>query len=111
MNKQKSPRVIEPLTEQQVLDQGFQFVRQLPDGSWMAVAQMIYNGRLYVDVQHCSFEACYCYKTVPEAVAAMMAFDPEQDDEPQGWFKDPKTNRIRPDGDKSRETVGYATYV
>lgn len=110
MNKQKAPRVGELLTEQQVLDQGFQVARQMPDGTWLAVAQMIYNGRLFVDVRHVSFEACYCYKTVAEATAAMLAFDPEVDDEPQGWFKDPKTNRIRPDGDKSRETVGYATY-
>ncbi|MNF50042.1 hypothetical protein D3C84_313270 [compost metagenome] len=110
MNKQKQTRYGGLLTEQEVLDQGFQFARQLPDGTWLAVAKMIYNGRLFVDVSHCAFEACYCYKTVAEACAAMMAFDPEVDDEPQGWFKDPKTNRIRPEGDKSRETVGYATY-
>jgi hypothetical protein len=110
MNKQNTPRFREPMTEQQVLDQGYQYARQLPDGTWMAVAQMAYNGRLFFDLSYCSFEACYCYKTVADAILAMLAFDPAVDEEPQGWFKDPLTNRIRPDGDKSRETIGYPTY-
>lgn len=107
MNKQKAPRPGEPMTEQQVLDQGYQYARQLPDGTWMAVAQMAYNGRLFYNLDYIGFEACYCYKTVADAILAMVMFDPEVDEEPQGWFKDPMNNRIRPDGDKSRETIGY----
>lgn len=95
------------LTEEFVLAQGYDRARQLPDGRWLAVVQMIFNGRLYFDLDRHGFESCYCYKTLAEAYAAMMAFDPAVDDEPQGWFKDPMNNRIRPGGDKSKETIGY----
>lgn len=95
------------LTEETVLAQGYDHVRQLPDGRWLAVAQMTFNGRLFFDLDYFGFECCYCYKTLAEAYAVMMAFDPAVDDEPQGWFKDPMNNRIRPGGDKSKETIGY----
>jgi len=95
------------LTEEQVAAMGYDVTRQLADGRWLAAAQMTFNGRLFFDLDYLGFECCYCYKTLAEAVAAMNAFDPEKDEEPQGWFKDPMNNRIRPDGDASRETIGY----
>lgn len=91
----------------EVMDMGYTHARQLEDGTWLAAAQMAFNGRLFFDLNRHGFECCYCYKTLAEAVAAMNAFDPEKDEEPQGWFKDPTNNRIRPDGDASRETIGY----
>jgi hypothetical protein len=109
VNKQKAPRVGDLMTEEQVLGMGYNHALQLPDGRWMAVANMTYGkGRLFFNLDYCGFEACYCYTSVAEAIAAMLAFDPERDEEPQGWFKDPNTNRMRPDGDKSRETIGYS---
>lgn len=95
------------MTEAQVLEQGYQYARQLEDGTWMAVAQMFTNGRLFFNLDRSGFEAAYCYRTVAEALAAMKAFDPEWFDEPQGWHKCATDNRIRPDGDATRETIGY----
>lgn len=101
-------RVREELTEAQVLEMGYVHARKLEDGTWLAVANMTYGkGRLFYNLDYCGFEACYCYTSVAEAVAAMLAFDPEKDDEPQGWFKDPNTQRMRPGGDKSKEHIGY----
>lgn len=96
------------LTESYLLESGYTHVRQLEDGRWLAVCPMSYGkGRLYFNCDHCGAEACYCYTSVAEACAAMAAFDPAIDEEPQGWFKDPTTQRIRPGGDASKETIGY----
>lgn len=107
MKTEKRPRVVCGLTEEQVDAMGYDVTRRLEDGTWLAAAQMTFNGRLFFNLDYHGFECCYCYKTLAEAVAAMNAFDPEKDEEPQGWFKDPMNNRIRPDGDASRETIGY----
>ena len=96
------------LTEQQVIELGYTVTRQLDDGTWLAVLPMGFgNGRLFYNLDCIGFEGCYCYKNVAEATAAMWAFDPDVDDEPQGWFKDPKTGRMRPGGDKALETYDY----
>lgn len=95
------------ISEAEVLAMGYTHARQLADGTWLAAMQMTFNGRLFFDLNYHGFEACYCYKTLADAVAAMEAFDPERDEEPQGWFKDPGTNRCRPDGDASKETIGW----
>lgn len=95
------------LTEAQVIDMGYKIARQLEDGRWLAVAQMFTNGRLYFDLDHAGADAAYCYATLADAFVAMMAFDPAVDEEPQGWHKCATDNRIRPDGDASRETIGY----
>jgi hypothetical protein len=91
-------------TEEQVQAMGYPFVRQLDDGRWLGVAPMTYGkGRLFVDLDRCGFTACYCYSSVALAIVAMATFNPEQEDEPDGWFKDPMRGRHRPDGDKTRE--------
>lgn len=95
-------------TTEELKEMGYPFSRRLDDGVWLAVAPMsISNGRLFVGLNQVGFDACYCYKSVAEACAAMAAFDPEKDDEPEGWIKDPNTNRCRPGGDKSKETIGW----
>lgn len=102
-------RIREDFTEAQVLEMGYDFALQMADGDWMAVSKMTYGkGRLFFRLDYCGFEGCYCYESVAEAIAAMLDFDPERDEEPQGWFKDPRNNRIRPNGDPTKETVGYA---
>lgn len=98
----------ELITAEDVARMGYDYAHQLEDGTWLAVARMTFGkGRLFFKLDYIGFECCYCYKTVDEAVAAMLAFDPTKDDEPQGWYKDPMNNRIRPDGDASKETIGY----
>jgi hypothetical protein len=108
MNKDKRPNSVGlGISEEDVIEMGYQYARQLDDGTWLAVAKMFTNGRLYFNLDYHGSECCYCYKSVAEAVAAMMAFDPARDEEPQGWHKDPVNNRIRPNGDASKETIGY----
>jgi hypothetical protein len=108
MKTEKRPRVVIDLTDEQVDAMGYDVTRRLADGSWLAVSKMTFGkGRLFFNLDWHGFEACYCYKTFSEAVDALLTFDPEKDEEPQGWFKDPRNNRHRPDGDASRETIGY----
>lgn len=95
------------LTADDIREMGYDAGRKLKDGRWLAVLKMFTNGRLYFDLSVSGAEAAYCYRTVDEAFAAMMAFDPAVDEEPQGWHKCATDNRVRPDGDASRETIGY----
>lgn len=108
MKKETTPGAGLGLTQEDIDEMGYAFTRQLEDGTWLAVQPMTFGkGRLFFDLDPIGFGCCYCYKTIPEAVAAMMAFDPTKEEEPQGWYKDPMNNRIRPDGDRSKETIGY----
>lgn len=107
MNSEQPPRAGREITGDMIRDWGYVAARKLPDGRWMAVAKMYLNGRLYFDLSESGAEGVYCYTSVEHAWIAMMAFDPAVDDEPQGWHKDPVNNRVRPDGDKSKETIGY----
>lgn len=96
------------LSAEQVEKMGYPIARQLDDGRWLAVAAMTFGkGRLYFDLDLTGADCCYCYKTLDEAVNVLMTFNPAKEPEPDGWFKCPTDNRIRPDGDKSKETIGY----
>ncbi|MNG12990.1 hypothetical protein D3C84_966370 [compost metagenome] len=95
------------LTADDIQAMGYIAGRKLPDGRWLAVAKMFTNGRVYFNLDHFGAEAAYCYTSVDEACAAMNAFDPDRDEEPQGWHKCATDNRVRPGGDASKETIGY----
>jgi hypothetical protein len=80
--------------------------RRLPDGSVIAAGPMMHgNGRLFMDVNRVGYESCYCYDTLEGATEAMYRYNPETDDEPDGWKRDPYTGRRRPNGDKSKQTI------
>lgn len=106
-NDQKANRVVVTLTEEQVDAMGYDVARQLSDGRWLAIKQMFTNGRLYFDLDYSGADAVYCYANLDEALKAMLWFDPDVDEEPQGWHKCATDNRIRPGGDASKETIGY----
>lgn len=85
---------------------GYSHWRRLPDGGLMAVCSMMFgNGRLFLEVSHHGYEDCFCYDSLEEAVDAMLAFEPERDEEPTGWKRHPYSGRRRPDGDAAQEFV------
>lgn len=52
---------------------------------------------------HAAFDEEWMYATFEQAVAAFKAWDGEG--EPEGWIRHTPSNRRRPDGDPSQETV------
>ena len=95
-----------PMSEHELEELGYTQWRQLPDGTLLAVAPMMFgNGRLFVDVSHHGHDDCFCYDSMAGAVQAMLEFDPERDDEPGGWKRHPYSGRRRPDGDPVQEFI------
>jgi len=82
--------------------------RRLPDGSVIAVGPMAFgNGRLFMDVSTIGYEDCYCYDSVAAALIAFAEFNPDTDEEPEGWKRHPHSGRRRPGGDKSQQTINF----
>lgn len=52
---------------------------------------------------HAAFDEEWMFKTVEQAVEAFHKWD--GDGEPEGWIRHTPSNRRRPDGDPSKETV------
>jgi hypothetical protein len=92
---------------------------RLPDGRlrvkeaatrYIDIVPMIYNWRIvttYKDRDCYDRGWCYAGRDPVTAILAAMAWDPDTEDEPQGWIKQaaPPTGRRRPDGDASQEYV------
>lgn len=87
------------------LEQGYVAVRQAGD-EWLGVLPMPFGkGRLCSGLSFSGHENLWCYESLPEAIAAMNTWNPEEAEEPAGWFRHPLTGRRRPDGDPLKEFV------
>lgn len=89
------------------MDLGYAYVRQLPDGSWAGVKPMLFgNARLCMDMDWSGVNGeQYCYDGLAAAVLALASFDPDTQEEPQGWKKSVLDGRRRPGGDASKEYI------
>jgi hypothetical protein len=63
------------------------------------------KGRLCADLNPEGYDDSWCYDTLDGAIAAMQAWDPEKQKEPDGWMRHISTARRRPGGDASREYI------
>ncbi len=77
---------------------------------YVDIMPMIYNCRIVTtrkDRDEYDRGWCYAGRDPLPAVLAALAWDPDTEDEPQGWIKQalPPTGRRRPDGDASLEYV------
>jgi hypothetical protein len=79
-------------------------VRQYGD-MYGACKQQLFNVALIFGPMHdkSGFNDKWEYKSTAQAIAALAQWDGTG--EPEGWIRNPKTGRRRPDGDKSREYV------
>jgi hypothetical protein len=92
-------------TAESLLDRGFVACRQIGD-TWLGVLRMTYGkGRLCSDLNPDGYDDSWCYDTLDSAIAAMNAWDPEKQVEPDGWMRHINTARRRPDGDASKEYI------
>lgn len=92
-------------TERELLDRGFVAAWQAGD-NWVGVLNMSYGkGRLCADLNPEGYDDSWCYNSLEGAIAAMKAWDPETQPEPDGWMRHIHTARRRPGGDASKEYV------
>jgi hypothetical protein len=101
-------------TDQQLLarfliDIGLTRARILQDGTIIGIAKMLMpeQWRLYYDITLDFPGQAYCYHGKAAAIEALETFDPATMKEPSGWVKHVQTNRCRPGGDPSKETIGW----
>jgi hypothetical protein len=87
------------------------------DGEWhYVVERMLYNFRLHA-VRDGSLGPAHgwCYKTLPHAVAALGAWDPDTQDEPLFWHKRAGLPRRAPerdhDPDYNRPRCVHGSYL
>jgi hypothetical protein len=69
--------------------------RQLPDGRWIAVRDMLYTTGLFVDVTERTYRLRFCFEHASEAVAALESWD-GADDPPGLWIKEKTQDRMNP---------------
>jgi hypothetical protein len=66
-------------------DQGYLFVRQLPDGRWIGAHPMITTTGLFVDLDDTGYDYRYCYHSLSEAFLAVQHWD-GVDHPPGNWI-------------------------
>lgn len=65
---------------------GYAHPRQLPDGRWIALQQMLFTTGLVVDIAEDSWRARYCYEDPRGALADLLSWD-GRDHPPGLWIK------------------------
>lgn len=80
---------------------------------YVDIVPMLFNWRIVTTPkgQKDTYDRGWCYqgRDSVSALLAAMAWDPEVEEEPQGWIKQaaPATGRRRPNGDASQEFVRH----
>lgn len=84
---------------------GALYWRELPDEMEIVVYKMLYNTRLSVGDGMCLIDG-YCYASPARAMEAAAVWDGEGDPL-DGWHKNIRSGRRRPDGDPKQEYVEF----
>lgn len=82
--------------------------RDLPDGRIAWVHRLMFtNAILVMQRDRESYDDRWCYELGMPAILALSEWNPEQNAEPTGWHRNPKTGRRRPGGDASKEYIEF----
>lgn len=76
-------------------DEGYDGVRQLPDGTWIGILPMIMTFGLFVGLQEYGYERRYCYEHGEDAWTACQEWD-GKGDPPGPWIKEKPSDRLGP---------------
>lgn len=82
--------------------------RDFPEpGKEAAVIEQLFNARITVGRMDddAGYSEGYDYETLAGALAALLAWDPDEEPEPLGWVRHIPSFRRRPGGDASKEHV------
>lgn len=67
----------EPVEE--ILKRNYKFVRKLPTGEWIGLAQMFFTVGLFVGLDESGYRYRYCYESWAEAFPAFLTWDGKPD--------------------------------
>ena len=105
---------VERLQKMKLDDYGCVASRTLPDGRIIGVVPLLFNaanlciGRVeMLQEEYPSFNDCWFYTSLQEAMTACIQWQPDDEKEPCGWTRHPGSNRRRIDGNPDYE---YATH-
>jgi hypothetical protein len=100
------PRRNPRYTDQQILLWGYVFWRELEDGTVLGVLPMTFGrGRICGGLDPLGYAEYWTYEHLPDAIAALKAWEPDNAPEKEGWVYHFPTRRRRIDGDPSTEHV------
>jgi hypothetical protein len=83
------------LSAQDIKAMGYLYPRQLADGTWIALAKMMYTVGLVVGIDRVGYRKRFCYETATAAVLAVTAWN-GQGDPPGMWIKEKPGDRFNP---------------
>lgn len=74
------------LTKEQVEALGYEHVRQLEDGAWVGIKQMIYTTAIVVDIGPVYYDHRFCFVELGDALREIERMR-TIDDDPVGYVK------------------------
>jgi hypothetical protein len=82
-------------------------VRVFEDGTYAALKRLLFHytvihGRIGDNL---GFDDRWCYATLGRGLKGLHDWNYPDELEPQGWHRNPRTGRRRPEGDASREYI------
>lgn len=87
-------------------DAGFIAKHELGDGRAVWIYPRMYTHSICIGkLNYPTYEDRWCYADRAKAEAAMAAWDPLTQPEPEGWHRHPNSGRRRPEGDASKEYI------
>ena len=73
------------LTEEDIIAFGYSHPRQLPDGKWIAVMDLLFTTGLFYNLDRVGYECRWCYEKRQDAIDALNEWNGEG--EPSGdWI-------------------------
>ena len=83
-------------------------LRELELGRGVWIIRKAYTHAICVgEVCEDCFDDQWCYPTYELAAAALAAWNPSDQVEPQGWIRHPASGRRRPAGDATKEFINH----
>lgn len=87
-------------------DEGFRAKRELGDGRAVWIYPLMFTHSICIGkIDYPTYDDRWCYENFDSAKAAVDAWDPLTEKEPEGWHRHPTSGRRRPGGDKEKEHV------
>lgn len=74
------------MTQNELLQEGYLYPRQLPDGRWIGLLQMLYTTGLFVELDAVGYAGRYCFELYSEALFSLIQWNGEGDP-PGNWIK------------------------
>lgn len=72
------------MTKEQVEAEGYENVRQLPDGTWAGTVKLIFTRAICTGITHNSYAYRWCFEDPQRAISELEKLQ-SMDDVPAGW--------------------------